>query len=222
VNATGASSLRSGLLLAVIAVLGVALLTAIHLLTRERIAEQERRVVLQRLAEVLPQAAFNNELLSDTVSIDDPAALKQPGQATVYRARLDGEPAAVIMRVTAVDGYNGDIVLLVGIRSDGRISGVRVVSHRETPGLGDPIERSRSSWVDSFLGRALGDPPPAQWAVRSDGGDFDQFTGATITPRAVVGAVRRALEYYQANSERLFTAPAGAVLSSAAPGGEQT
>lgn len=218
---SGSSSLRSGLLLALIAVLGVALLAGIHQLTRERIAEQERRVVLQRLAEVLPRSAFNNDLLNDTISITDPAMLKQPGPATVYRARLDGNPAAIIVRMTAVEGYNGDIVLLVGIRSDGSVSGVRVVAHRETPGLGDPIERARSDWVDSFRDRSLGNPPPAQWAVRRDGGEFDQFTGATITPRAVVGAVRRALEFHQAHARQLFAAPAGAALDATALRGDE-
>lgn len=205
------SGLRSGLLLAIIAAGGVALLASIKLLTAERIAEQERRAALQQLEQVLPGDRYDNDLLTDQVLIPDPVTARSK-PITVYRARRDGRPAAVIMRMTAPDGYNGDIVLLVGIQTDGIISGVRVLSHRETPGLGDPIEIRRSDWIRSFTGRSLGDPPVERWAVKRDGGEFDQFTGATITPRAVTGAVRRALEYYQRYREHLFDAPQGALL----------
>jgi len=200
--------LRDGALLAIIAVGGVSLLAGVHLLTRERIAEQRQRAVLERLAQVLPTSAYDNDLLADVILVQDPNALGQPGPATVYRARRAGRPVAVIMAVTAPDGYNGDIRLLVAILYDGTISGVRVVEHRETPGLGDPIEVQRSDWIRSFRGRSLTDPAPARWAVRRDGGVFDQFTGATITPRAVVAAVQRALEYYAAHREELFNSPA--------------
>jgi len=200
--------LRDGALLAIIAVGGVSLLAGVHLLTRERIAEQRQRAVLERLAQVLPTSAYDNDLLADVISVQDSNALGQPGPTTVYRARRAGRPVAVIMAVTAPDGYNGDIRLLVAILYDGTISGVRVVEHRETPGLGDPIEVQRSDWIRSFRGRSLTDPAPAGWAVRRDGGVFDQFTGATITPRAVVEAVQRALEYYTAHRQELFDSPA--------------
>ena len=205
------SGLRSGLLLAIIAVGGVTLLAAIKLLTEERIAEQERLAALQQLEQVLPGGRYDNDLLSDRVSIPEKAARNEEA-LLVYRARRDGEPVAAVLRIVAPDGYNGDIVLLVGIYTDGSISGVRVLSHRETPGLGDPIEIRRSDWIRSFTGRSLGDPPAERWAVKRDGGDFDQFTGATITPRAVTGAVRRALEYYQGYRDQLFVAPSGAML----------
>ena len=123
---------------------------------------------------------------------------------TVYRARRDGAPVALVLTAVAPDGSSGPIELLVGVNADGTVAGVRVLAHRETPGLGDPIEASRSDWVLAFAGRSLGDPPPAGWTVRRDGGAFDQFTGATITPRAVVHAVRRVLEYVGANQEALY------------------
>ncbi|MDX1654282.1 MAG: RnfABCDGE type electron transport complex subunit G, partial [Candidatus Competibacteraceae bacterium] len=104
--------------------------------------------------------------------------------------------------------------LLVGVNWDGTVAGVRVLAHRETPGLGDGIEAERSDWIESFQGKSLGNPPAQQWAVKKDGGAFDQFTGATITPRAVVGAVRRFLEYYRVNRERLFL-PAGSRVQGA-------
>ena len=115
----------------------------------------------------------------------------------------EGSTAATSEAV-APDGYSGPIRLLVGVNADGTVAGVRVLSHRETPGLGDPIDAARSDWIHGFEGRALDDPPAAAWTVRKDGGAFDEFTGATITPRAVVHAVRRVLEYAQANREALF------------------
>ncbi len=114
----------------------------------------------------------------------------------------------MVLRLSAPDGYNGRIRLLVGIGFDGRVSGVRVTGHNETPGLGDAVEAEKSDWILGFKGRSLTDPPPERWAVRKDGGDFDQFTGATITPRAVVRAVRQALAYYDAHRDTLFDSPA--------------
>ncbi len=195
--------LRSAALLGLIAVLGTTLLAGVNALTRERIAEQERRVVLRQLGQVLPAAAHDNPLHEDFILVEEPAHFRGDGRVKIYRARRQGRPVAVIMNLVAPDGYNGDIRLLVGIYRDGTISGVRVIAHRETPGLGDPIEIERSDWVRGFDGRSLGDPNPAGWAVRRDGGAFDQFTGATITPRAVVEAVQRALEYHARHGDDL-------------------
>jgi electron transport complex protein RnfG len=122
----------------------------------------------------------------------------------VYRALKDAKPVALVMSVIAPDGYSGSIKLLVGINTDGTLSGVRAVAHRETPGLGDAIEEQRSDWVQQFNGASLENPPLDRWKVRKDGGDFDQLTGATITPRAVVQAVRNALLYYRQHRETLF------------------
>ncbi|NNL95103.1 MAG: electron transport complex subunit RsxG [Xanthomonadales bacterium] len=198
---------RSAALLGLVAVLGTALLAVVHTMTRDRITAQERRVVLKQLHQVLPDSAYDNALHEDVLRITDEAFFQTQEPVTVYRARLGTEPVAVIMQVVAPDGYNGDIKLLVGVYADGSISGVRVVSHRETPGLGDPIEHQRSDWILDFNGRSLGNPEPAGWAVRRDGGVFDQFTGATITPRAVVEAVERALRYFEARHEYLFSYP---------------
>ena len=199
---------RSAALLGLVAMLGTVLLAGIHALTKDRIAEQQRRAILQQLNQVLPPEAYDNALHDDVTEISDPTFFKHPDPVQVYRARLRGEPVAAILNVVAPDGYNGDIRLLVGVFTDGRISGVRVIAHRETPGLGDPIERRRSDWITRFKGRSLDNPDPADWAVERDGGVFDQFTGATITPRAVVEAVHRALEYFSAHQEALFAARA--------------
>ncbi|NNK38995.1 MAG: electron transport complex subunit RsxG [Xanthomonadales bacterium] len=198
---------RAALSLGLVAVIGTLLLTGVDALTRERIAQQERRVLLEQLGQIVPDR-FDNEPLDDRFTFRAEPWFPKGQQVTAYRARLAGEPVAVVLRFLAVNGYNGNISLLAGINYDGSLRGVRVVSHRETPGLGDGIEAEKSDWVRSFEGKSLGRPPPERWAVRRDGGDFDQFTGATITPRAVVEAVRRALEYYAVNREALFERPA--------------
>jgi len=123
---------------------------------------------------------------------------------TVYRARKGGREIAVVFTVVAPDGYSGAIRMLVGIRADGRLAGVRVVAHRETPGLGDKVEAHKSDWIRDFDNRSLRDPKADGWAVKKDGGVFDQFTGATITPRAVVAAVHSALRYYATHREAMF------------------
>lgn len=201
------SIIRSALLLGLIAVIGTTILATVHGLTGDRIAEQERRAILEQLHQVLPHTAYDNALHEDVLEISEPVHFHSEEVITVYRARLAEQDVAVIMQVVAPDGYNGNIRLLIGIYTDGSISGVRVVSHRETPGLGDPIERKRSDWVLGFDGRSIGDPESAGWAVRQDGGIFDQFTGATITPRAVVEAVERTLVYFERNRVSLFATP---------------
>jgi electron transport complex protein RnfG len=198
------SALRNGILLGVIAAGGVSLLAGTHLVTRERIAEQEARVLREQLSQVLPAERYDNDPRADWITVHDPVALGQPGPVRIFRARRAGVPVAVVMDLTAPDGYNGDIRLLVGIWYDGSISGVRVVRHRETPGLGDPIEARRSDWITRFTGKSLDDPQARGWAVRKDGGEFDQFTGATITPRAVVAAVQRALAWFAAHRDSIF------------------
>ena len=197
-------ALTSSVLLGLVATVGTALLAGVHALTRDRIAEQERLMVQRQLNQVLPPDDYDNSPYADTLLVSDAEFFRQAEPVTVYRARRQGEPVAVVMNHAAPDGYNGAIRLLTAIRVDGSISGVRVVSHRETPGLGDPIEADRSDWIRSFDGRSLDDPQSAGWAVRKDGGVFDQFTGATITPRAVVAAVRRALEYHQRHAADLY------------------
>lgn len=198
---------RSALSLGLIALVGTALLAWVHSLTGPRIAEQERLQLLDQLQQVIPEDAFDNAVHEDYVTVRDEAAFPGGLSVRVFRARRDGRPVAVAMKLRANDGYNGRIDLLVGIYENGRVSGVRVLSHRETPGLGDGIDIERSDWIRAFDGRSLENPEPSGWAVKRDGGVFDQFTGATITPRAVVRAVRRALEYYAENREALFDRP---------------
>ena len=209
------SLLRSAASLGLVAVIGTTLLAGVHHLTAERIAAQERRAVLAQLEQIIPAERYDNELQDDWITVSDEQYFPRGQQVVAYRARRDGRPVAVIFRFAAVDGYNGPIHLLAGIEADGSLLGVRVTSHRETPGLGDAIEAEKSDWIRSFEGRSLRSPEPTRWGVRRDGGAFDQFTGATITPRAVVEAVRRALEYHQSNRQALFEAPAVPVQEAA-------
>ena len=162
----------------------------------ERIAANERAALRHSLQAVLPAGGFDNDPLADAVTLqDDRLGVREP--VTVYRARQRGQPVAIVLPAVAPEGYSGPIRLLVGIGRDGRLTGVEVLEHRETPGLGDRIEREKSGWLLRFTGRSLEDPPASRWRVRRDGGDFDQFTGATITPRAVVKAVGQALEVFR-------------------------
>ena len=148
-------------------------------------------------------------MLDDSIAVGPKAAgLGLRSDKSIYVARQDGTAIAVILPVTAPDGYSGDIDLIVGINGDGSVAGVRTLAHRETPGLGDKVDLKKSDWILSFDGRSLSDPPPARWKVKKDRGAFDQFTGATITPRAVTAAVRRSLEYFHAHRAQLLAAPA--------------
>ncbi len=194
----------SAVLLGLFAIVGSGLVALTYRNTADTIAANERAYLLSNLHTLISPDAHDNELIHDTIKVTNKALLGSPKPVTIYRARKDNKPVAAILNVIAPDGYNGNINLLVAIRHDGELMGVRVVSHRETPGLGDAIEADRSNWIHSFAGKSLDNPGPGGWAVKKDGGVFDQFTGATITPRAVVKAVHNALKYYRQNHERIF------------------
>ena len=192
------------IILLLFALIGTALVVYTFDNTRERIAANERATLLRKLNKLITPEQHDNILLEDTLTVTGRPLLGTTGPVTVYRARKAAQPVALVITPVAPDGYSGSIKLLVGINVDGTLSGVRVVAHRETPGLGDAIDEARSDWVHIFDKRSLEDPPLARWKVKKDGGDFDQLTGATITPRAVVKAVRQTLLYYRDNQEALF------------------
>jgi len=210
-------SLITAIILLLFALAGTALVAFTYDSTHERIEANERATLQRKLNRLIPAERYDNTLLEDTLQVTDTAVLGTGKPVTVYRARHGGAPAGLVMATTAPDGYSGSIRLLVGINVDGTLSGVRVVAHRETPGLGDAIEEDRSDWIRIFDGRSLDNPPLARWAVRKDGGDFDQLTGATVTPRAVIKAVRQALLYYREHQQALF-----AVAGQDASGEQQT
>ena len=197
----------AGGILALFAVAGTSLVALTHEATDERIAANQRAATLATLHELVPEERYDNDPVTDAITVTDRQAVGSREPLTVYRARRDGEPVAAVLTAVAPDGYGGPIRLLVAINHDGTLAGVRVVNHSETPGLGDAIEAERSDWIHDFAGRSLGNPPLEDWRVEKDGGTFDQFTGATITPRAVVAAVRRALQYYEEHRRELFGEP---------------
>lgn len=192
----------TAIILLLFAIIGTAMVAATYEGTREQIAANERATLLRKLSQLIPPDLYDNNFLDDTIEVLDPALAGSP--VRVYRARRNNKPVALVMTALAPDGYSGSIRLLVGIHHDGSLAGVRVVAHRETPGLGDAIDEQRSGWIYQFNNRSLDNPPLPQWKVRKDGGNFNQLTGATITPRAIVKAVRETLLYYRAHRTRLF------------------
>ena len=172
--------------------------------TKDDILENEKLTLLKKLNNIVPASRYDNDLLHDTVVITADALLGTEQDTLAYRARNDDKNIAVVLSSIAANGYNGSIYMLVGIYADGRIAGVRIVKHRETPGLGDVVSISKSDWILGFDNRSLDDPQPRLWKVKRDGGIFDQFTGATITPRAVVEAVHNTLQYFEKNKTMLF------------------
>jgi electron transport complex protein RnfG len=201
----GQSISRNSILLGAFALFTTLLIAGTYLQTKDRIAIEERRAEEKALLQIVPNARHNNSMLDDTITVDESnVELGLRTQKSIYLARQDGTTVAAIIPVTARDGYSGDINLIVGVNVDGTIAGVRALSHRETPGLGDKVDLKKSDWVLGFNGKSLVNPTIAQWTVKKDKGEFDQFTGATITPRAVVAATLRALQYAQANKTAIF------------------
>lgn len=199
--------LITGWLLALAALVGTSLMVAVNWHSKPYIAENERQVLLRSLNSVISPDTYTNNILNDVLTVHDQALLGSKEATLIYRARIDTKPVAAALTVIAPNGYSGNIYLLVGIDFNGQITGVRAVKHRETPGLGDAIESQRSNWIESFTKKSLTNPGESGWKVKRDGGDFDQFTGATITPRAVVGAVHKALIYFKKNRKLIFTSP---------------
>lgn len=206
-NALTRSMLRNALGLGLFAVVTAGLIALTQQLTAEAIQTQQQRAQASALLEIMPAAQHDNDLLSDRFVLEPTDALGLDAPSQGYRARRDGQVTGVILPVIAADGYSGPIRLIVAIDRAGRLLGVRVLEHHETPGLGDQIEARKSDWIETFTGLSLDQPPPAQWQVKKRGGHFDQFTGATITPSAVVSAVKQALHYFAAQRATLLEEP---------------
>ncbi|MDD2722549.1 MAG: electron transport complex subunit RsxG [Methylovulum sp.] len=167
---------------------------------QQRLAED----LQNSLAEVVPAELHDNDMLQDTRIIPSAGYNIAADETTVYIAKKAGQVTAVCFKFTAPDGYSGAINMIMGVDRDGNVLGVRVLSHKETPGLGDKIEVAKSNWILNFVGRSLDNLTPAQWAVKKDGGEFDQFAGATITPRKSVQAIYRGLQLFKAHQAELI------------------
>ena len=196
--------LTTALLLMIFAIIGSGIVGLTYESTYEKIKRNEQMVLLRKLNTILSPSEYDNDLLDDQVVLGKDLLLGTSEPTKAYLAYRNSKPVAAVLSPVAPNGYSGPIDLLVGIYYDGRVAGVRVVKHRETPGLGDAVESQRSDWILGFDDKSLENPASKQWKVKRDGGEFDQFTGATITPRAVVKAVHSALLYFQQHRKELF------------------
>ena len=196
VKAAGRNALRTGAILFVFALVATALLVVTFIRTEPTIERSKQAEKLALLRQVLPPELYDNDLIASQQSVpaDELLGTRQP--SAIWIARRDEAVSAVVLEAIAPDGYSGNIHLVIGIDIDGTVTGVRVTSHRETPGLGDYIDRAKSPWIEQFVGKSLANPEVKHWRVAKDGGQFDGRAGATITPRAVVKAVRAALDYF--------------------------
>ena len=195
----------SGTVLALFAAITSVAIGWTYLGTKAQIDLEVRRAEARQLLEIFPPGTHDNDIVDDVFEVAAETALlgiRETRQG--YRVRQGNKVIGVILPATARDGYSGDIRALVGVRRDGSVAGVRVVAHRETPGLGDKVDLRKSDWILDFNERSLSNPVLAGWNVEKEGGVFDQFTGATVTPRAVILAARRALEYATLNAATLF------------------
>ena len=202
------ASLYTALNLLFFALIGTALLAITYQLTHEPITRSEEKEKLKLVTQIAPATTYDNDIINDSAQLPADDLLGNADTSVAYLGRLKNQPSIAVLQVVAPDGYSGKISLIISIRSDGqgngKIGGVRVISHKETPGLGDYIEIARSKWITVFDGKSLDDPKDADWKVKKDGGQLDYMAGATITPRAVVKAVHKALQYFALHRDEMF------------------
>lgn len=198
------STLRTALNLLFFTVIGTAILAFTFNITYERIAQSEETAKLKLINQVAPQTLYDNDLVKDTVTLPASTQLGTEQETIAYRGRLKGQPSIIVVEAIAPDGYSGKIGMIVAINYNGSVSGVRVVTHKETPGLGDYIEHAKNSWISLFSGASHQRYHEDDWKVKKDGGQIDYMAGATITPRAVTKAVHKALHYFEENRANLF------------------
>jgi len=198
------SGLISGVILGGLAAICTGLVAVTHAVTEPRIAANQQAYLEQSLQPVLAGLSYDGNLSESTRIVSPPHELPGNDEVPIYRVYAGGEPIAALFVVSARDGFSGPIQLLVGVHVSGTITGVRVLDHRETPGLGDLIEADKSNWIQQFENKSLQDPPAAVWAIKRDGGEYDQLTGASITPRAVIKAIKQTLVFFESNSELVF------------------
>ena len=203
-DSMGHSIFRSAWGLGLFAIITAGLIALTQVVTKDRIAEQVKQARSKALLEIVPIGQFDNDLLDNAfwLKAEGQLGLKEASEAFV--ALSEGRPRYFILPLIAPDGYTGPIRLIMSIDLAGTIIGLRVIEHKETPGLGDKIDIKKSDWVRLFEGRSLENTDESAWAVKKDGGDFDQMTGATITPRAIVNSVYKGLRYFQNHQNELL------------------
>ncbi len=185
-------------------IIGTTLLGVTYLNTKAPIERSEQEAKLKLISQLVPHQDFDNDILADILKLTPDPLLGTSAPSTAYRARKNGQPVAVVLEAIAPDGYSGRISLIIAIKVDGTLGGVRVVEHKETPGLGDYVDIAKSNWVTGFNGKALQPGKDDDWHVRKDGGQFDYMAGATITPRAVIKATHKVLQYYALHQDTLL------------------
>jgi len=198
------ASFHTALNLLFFTMIGTALLALTYDLTHDTILRSEENEKMKLIKQIVPPSAYDNAIMKDTAPLAADSLLGNDSETIVYRGRLKTDPSIAVLQAIAPDGYGGNIKLIIAIHFDGRISGVRVVSHQETPGLGDYIEIAKNNWVTVFNDTSLESHKNKDWKVKKDGGTFDYMAGATITPRAMVKAVHKALQYYGLHRDKLF------------------
>lgn len=203
---------KKGLILALFALITTGLIVATFVYTKDTIAEAKQAQLLSVLNELVPKSQHTNALDTDCIVLGaSPLLGNKPQRA--FRARHINDDVAVLIETTAPDGYSGDIDMVIAIDSSSTILGARVLSHKETPGLGDKIDIRISDWILDFNDVTYAPETASRWKVKKDGGQFDQFTGATITPRAVVKAIAKAANYVSENKDKLFDTPSNCLTN---------
>ncbi len=192
---------RNALILASFALVSVGLISLTYFITRDTITSEKKAALVRTLDQLVDADLYNNDVYKDCTLL---TGSETSQHLRAYRMRNDDLPVAAVLESIAPNGYSGKIHMVIGIYADGTISGVRITEHHETPGLGDKIELRKSDWVLGFNDKSLIEPNISQWTVKKDGGDFDAFTGATITPRAVVQQVAKTLQYFNEKQVVIF------------------
>jgi len=209
------TSFRNALVLAIFAMVSTSLIAITHLFTKDKIAKEVELSMIRQLNQIVPPQNYNNAVYEDCLLVNSPAKLGSKDDQNIYRMRITNAQNssdknksvnyALMLTAVAPDGYSGPIELAVALTEAGELIGVNILTHQETPGLGDKIERKKSNWLNQFSGLSLDKIANKNWQVKKDGGQFDALTGATITPRAVIKAVHNSLLYYQLTGKVLFS-----------------
>lgn len=202
---------KNSLVLGVFAIITAGLLALTYKATAPKIAIEEKKAAQKALLEIVPRSRHDNDMLADTFPISESLSqtLNIPADEPIHLAKKNSKLVAIILPSLTPEGYSGDIKFIIGINVDGSIAGVRTLSHKETPGLGDKVDINKSNWILGFNGKSLENPLAKLWKVKKDGGEFDQFTGATITPRAMVKQIKLTLEQFDSIKSEIKLAQFG-------------
>ena len=211
------SIFKNSVILASFALVSTAMVTTTDYFTRDKIQSEKALALEKILHQIIPQDQHDNDLYRDCIKWTNVQFLGTDKPVKIFRSRKNQQPKALLIQAVAPDGYNGAIELVIGIDMSGKVTGVRVLSHQETPGLGDKIEHKKSAWIDNFKKSSLQNPVKELWKVKKDGGAFDALTGATITPRAVVKAIAKTLQFVEENQQQLYQTPANCQVKGSHP-----